>query len=872
MMDSSTLDSCLNQLEQHDPQTAQKVATTLAARAEPIADKAAAHLVQTLVWTLTQTPVLVITAADGFIQLLADNTAADTIATYANRILEAGRHGPAFANLMAHHLPRVLQAEDKTLLKQFDQTVTRLHQIGAYTLTPTLKIIPQILAQEDSNSAKAYLKLLIHAFSHHMTYNRSVRFCHVIPKGVAGFEKNKRPWQIDQMTRAIKTDLDLGDAFLEGIKNGLNRLTPNALAQFVTFGIKQWRKQPQRGMRALALASQESRSFLQQLSTSATLRGCREEISRYLRARLGRSIPLRPLDQSPQKVDLNPATQICTDGTTLYLPDEIDIHLAYDQNHDHMLMLARLEAGLLEFGTFDFDRKLFLQNNAQTGGLSLHSSTESDFDSDLEWFVESFFEPLSALNLFILFEHGRLRLLTHHRYPGLYRRITPYLTSQMDKILEQTGPDPLHLLYAHIAVGIEETSLPLPRWTRVVSRYFRLRISLTSTVEDIASLVATVYPYFLNHHPNWNRALITPYGRSIFPQLHSTACRIKITPHQGRSSRLQPGQTPDLRKTANKSPKVSSTASGQTAAPAPPDLSTDATHHFRYPEWRADIYDYLPSHTCVVEQNGPLADTDFYAATLERHRPLVRYIRRAFEQMRPQQLNILRPWKEGDAFDLTQLTEYAISRRMRQSLPERLYIKRIKSDRSVAVQLLVDLSRSTANPSHNSHRSVLEIEKEALVLFCEALQTLGDAFAIAGFSGKGRQQVYFRHIKRFDEPLNKYVHKRISAIAPIQATRMGAAVRHAAFRLKEQPAKVRLLIILGDGFPNDIDYKKEIAIADTRKAIQKSAANNIHVHGITVNMAADPQLNDLYGPRHSIITDVRDLPTKLLRIYRQLTL
>ncbi|MCP4113321.1 MAG: VWA domain-containing protein [Desulfobacteraceae bacterium] len=122
----------------------------------------------------------------------------------------------------------------------------------------------------------------------------------------------------------------------------------------------------------------------------------------------------------------------------------------------------------------------------------------------------------------------------------------------------------------------------------------------------------------------------------------------------------------------------------------------------------------------------------------------------------------------------------------------------------------------------------MDIEKEAIVLFCEALQVVGDAFAIAGFSGTGRLGVDYLRIKDFDENMNDTIRQRISAMSPHRNTRMGAAIRHAASQLEKVPAKVRLLIILGDGFPNDTDYKKNYAIEDTRKAIFEAGSKNIH--------------------------------------------
>ena len=101
---------------------------------------------------------------------------------------------------------------------------------------------------------------------------------------------------------------------------------------------------------------------------------------------------------------------------------------------------------------------------------------------------------------------------------------------------------------------------------------------------------------------------------------------------------------------------------------------------------------------------------------------------------------------------------------------------------------------------------------------------------------------------------------------------MGAAIRHAISQLEKVSSKVRLLIILSDGFPNDIDYKQYYATADTRKAIFEARSKNIYTHAITVNFAGDPKLDDLYGNvHHNVISDVRELPDKLLRIYGSLT-
>jgi nitric oxide reductase NorD protein len=293
---------------------------------------------------------------------------------------------------------------------------------------------------------------------------------------------------------------------------------------------------------------------------------------------------------------------------------------------------------------------------------------------------------------------------------------------------------------------------------------------------------------------------------------------------------------------------------------------------FWYPEWDCELQDYLAAHVRVLDRNLPMQEGDFYCNTLTKHIGLIKIIRYAFELLKPEGLVRLRQWVEGDEFDYRALLDFAMDKKAGRIPSDRLYIKRIKQVRDVAVLLLVDLSRSTANTVNGLQTTVLDVEKEAIVLFCEALEVVGDAFAIAGFSGTGRLGVDYFRVKEFDETMNDTVKQRINAITPQRSTRMGGAIRHATCQLEKMAAKVRLLIILGDGFPNDIDYKQDYAILDTGKAIFEAHSKDIYTHAITVNMASDPKLDDLFGNvRHNVISDVRELPDKLLRIYGELT-
>jgi Mg-chelatase subunit ChlD len=302
------------------------------------------------------------------------------------------------------------------------------------------------------------------------------------------------------------------------------------------------------------------------------------------------------------------------------------------------------------------------------------------------------------------------------------------------------------------------------------------------------------------------------------------------------------------------------------------DSPNDATIVHWYREWNAGTSDYLEKHVRVVEQTPPVHAEDMFDAVLSDYRGMVLTLRRAFELLKPQGLTLLRRWPDGDDIDLSALITAAVDRRAGQTPSDRMYLKRAKQARDVAVLLLVDLSGSTKNIVPDTEKTVLSVEKEAIVLFREALRVVGDDFAVAGFSGRGRLHVDYYRYKDFEEPVTRSVRRRISTMTPQRSTRTGAALRHATTVLSERPSKVRLLILLSDGYPNDTGYKKNHAVADVQKAIAEARSEGIHVRPITINLTAEKLLDTLYGSlHHNIISDVRQLPDILWRIYCALT-
>jgi Mg-chelatase subunit ChlD len=717
--------------------------------------------------------------------------------------------------------------------------------------------------------------------------------------------------QIRTLARLVQTDLCLVDPFLEGLSRGLGLLAEPSLMHFVDTALKRYGASTAAAIKYLGLSSKVAQDDCAAMQQAVPLNGVRGRLNRYLQARIGRSVVVRPL--SDLGITATAVPWVCSDGRTIYLTEENSYFSSAGANADLYKTLTRLEAGYFEYGTFDFDLERAVDRYPEVGRWidATHRSGQADA-CDGEIFVCAFPSPELANDLFTLFEQIRIAGHMHCDYPGLMRSVRPALRHAFDRIPGDRKNGLLAVLYGRWMLDL---SLPVPdvRWqSGAVGRLTALYAAHRQhhrTVEKSADLVCRAMQVIVKSAGHSGLDDITfdpPFGRRLHWDLVSTAFsrnaetvdRLKAALdrrglHVYRSDVRRHLADRDGRLNVEDIKALVLSAGGAVPKNAAHILASvgeldgllgavgvtadtgtaNQDPSFRYPEWDVHLQEYLYDHTWVREIVPPDSrDVNTYRETLARHHGLVTRMRRAFELLKPEGMALLRQWPEGDAFDYRALIDFVIDRRAGRIPSQRLYIKRLKSLRDVAVLLLVDLSRSTANPAEGRQATVLAVAKEALVLFCEALQVSGDRYAIAGFSGTGRHNVDYFRIKDFDEPLSPTVQARISALTPQRSTRMGAAVRHAAEQLNRISSRVRLLIVLSDGFPNDLGYKSDYAIADTGRAVQEARAKNFHVKAITVNIGSDPRLDELYGRvHHQVIGDVTELPDKLLRWYGILT-
>ena len=293
---------------------------------------------------------------------------------------------------------------------------------------------------------------------------------------------------------------------------------------------------------------------------------------------------------------------------------------------------------------------------------------------------------------------------------------------------------------------------------------------------------------------------------------------------------------------------------------------TPLTAILTYPEWDHRRRTHLPHHCRVVAETAP-ADGDTWqpdAAALRR----IRQVRRQFEALRPKRM-LFTGQADGDELDLTALVRSRADFRAGGCGSDRVHQQARSAARDLAVAVLVDGSLST--DGWIDGRRVLDVEKEALLALTHGLTACGDDHALYAFTSRRRDWVRVQTLKGFDEPLGATVTRRIGALKPGYYTRMGAAIRHASAELAERSNRHRLLVLLTDGKPNDVDhYEGRYGIEDTREAIREARRDGLAVFAITVDAMARDYVPYLFGRGgYAIFPQVSHLTKALPALYRQ---
>jgi nitric oxide reductase NorD protein len=827
----------------------------------------------------------------------------DILDRYRQCLLPFAAHGPTLGRIMADALVPVALTNDAVFVDAFLSVAAIMRKKGTHTLADPMDALCRLLQNQEYSAARAFLALLAATYTRSLTFNRANLLTKTLPRSVMRLRPGVRAWQIDRLAAAMRRDDRLAEALWESLlATDLGLLSRAGLTEFMAAAERRFADDEEKGLDFVGLRTLAGRAACDRLRTAVTLTEVQRALAAYAALRLGRGCAVHPVSAPSGGVDQHAHTLVHSDGRGLYLAGVLDIYPDAHGNRELYRGLVRLECSVVEGRTHDFD----MDKAADRLGYPRPGREADDRRSDLAIWLGRYADPSLARYLFSLFEYARLHRWAAERYPGLVRCAAPHLRAAVSRIRRERRRHPLAplVIWSALPDGLSPDDDMAPAVRAAVDR-FAASFRPDGSVEDTALILEAAYapladlaadplpdPVFGRYidpdGPGTTPAGVRRHARRIQDLLARRGVPVYRSELIHRYREDGDAFTPEgVQRAVDASTAIAGAA--PTPAPSLENLRSTLTAclvddrpaavvetadgpFYWYPEWDSRQGDYRSDHSRVRIGEPRAADPASCKTVLRRQHHLVTRIRRAFELLRPQGLLLLRRWMEGDDFDYRALLDFAVDRRIGRVPSQRVYLKRLKEHRDVATLLLVDQSRSTSHPAAGNRQRVMDIEKAAIVLFCEALGVLGDRFAVAGFSGSGRLGVDFYWIKTFTDAMGGAVWSRIAGMAPLRSTRMGAAIRHATAAFESVPAAVKLLIILGDGFPNDVDYKKGYAIEDTRKAVQEAHARHVHTHGITVNIASEAGLDALYGgSAHTVISDVRDLPDDLWRVYANLT-
>jgi hypothetical protein len=303
-----------------------------------------------------------------------------------------------------------------------------------------------------------------------------------------------------------------------------------------------------------------------------------------------------------------------------------------------------------------------------------------------------------------------------------------------------------------------------------------------------------------------------------------------------------------------------------------PDQEIQGLPPRHYPEWDYNSQTYRPDWASVyaaLHPSGNAADID---RLLAKHAALAKRLKKMLDLLKPQDKVRIRYQEEGSELDLDVAIRSLIDFKGGATPDPRINMSHKTSGRDIAVMLLLDLSESLNEKAGGSDQTILELSQEAVSLLAWSIEKLGDPFAIAGFHSNTRHDVRYLHIKGYGEHFNDDVKARLAAMEAGYSTRMGAAMRHAAHYLGARSADKKLMLILTDGRPSDVDtHDERLLIEDARQAVKELDQQGIFPYCISLDPKADEYVGDIFGRQFTVIDHIERLPERLPQLFMALT-
>jgi hypothetical protein len=294
---------------------------------------------------------------------------------------------------------------------------------------------------------------------------------------------------------------------------------------------------------------------------------------------------------------------------------------------------------------------------------------------------------------------------------------------------------------------------------------------------------------------------------------------------------------------------------------------------YHYSEWDYQIQLERPAWATVLEKRPKAGELQLIDDITAQHKRTIGRLKFLLDALQPQGVTRIRKLEDGDEVDVNAAIRAMIDIRMGQQPDPRIMMRSVRKVRDISVMVLLDLSESTNDKVSGQEYSVLDLQRQATVLLADAINKIGDPFAIHGFCSDGRHNVDYFRFKDFDQPYNEVPKSRLAGMSGQLSTRMGAAIRHAGHYLKLQKSAKKLLLVITDGEPADIDVRDPQYLRyDTKKAVEEMARSGVTTFCMSLDPRADQYVSRIFGARNYMVVDhVERLPEKLPVLYAGLT-
>lgn len=650
---------------------------------------------------------------------------------------------------------------------------------------------------------------------------------------------------------------------LENMDELLTKLTLGGLRRWAMWGAQAHARDLEGQAAYFGLKTESARAILQQERRGTLFVDTQRRLNFYLRALWGRDFFLRPTSGDYEtRTGLRP----CIADFQIYLPDAFDDWRGIKGTEIYRAAAAHCAAHLV-----------YTAAPLQTEGLS----------------------PTQRL-LIGLFEDARIESLADRDFPGLKRLWLQFFTAQpgagepeLHPVVERMqrlarallnasyrDPDPL---IAETAVAFQEALAKRPEDNRISHQAgmgFYERLAQQDQIPSLRILEDWPIPY------RDDNAFIWTVEENLF--LSRGSDYLPDRPRQVRRyvSVMEMVNEVDCELAGDDAQEV-------WVLPTPFWLDQEGctinelegkepiSEPYHYPEWDYQLQLQRPDWATVIERRPRRGDPELMETILTRHRPIASRLRYLIDALQPQGVVRQRGHEDGEELDLDAAIRAMIDIRRGVFPDPRVNLRITRHVRDLAILLLLDLSESTnqkvgfkeGEPGYAEAPSILDLTRESTGLLAWAIAAIGDRFAIHGFASDGRHDVRYYRFKDFDRPYDDEVKARLAGMKGGFSTRMGAAIRHAGWHLGQQPARKRLLLIITDGEPADIDERDPQYLRfDAKKAVEELSRWGIHTYCLNLDPTADRYVARIFGENgYTILDQVQRLPERLPAVFAALT-